>query len=53
MIPRTFGLSTLTVGHGKKHLSVTRSSRPTPANEIHALQFPANIIYGERKRSGI
>jgi hypothetical protein len=45
-------LSDLAIGHGKQHIRMTWSAGFAPANEILAFQFPANIINGERKRSG-
>jgi hypothetical protein len=36
---------------GKKHIGMAWSAGLTPANQILAFQFPANIINRERKRS--
>jgi hypothetical protein len=39
------------ISDSKKHITMTRSAGFTPANQILAFQFPANIINRERQRS--
>jgi hypothetical protein len=46
------GTAWVRIGHIKQHISMTRSARFAPANEILAFQFPANIINRDRQRPG-